>query len=1153
MSPGVVECPPVPQTSPNPCERAESDLPRIFDNISQDLLTALQQTLQGSTRADYCVGYFNLRGWQRIDSRIEEWAGGPGAQCRVLIGMQRSDEEDLKRALAADAEDFMDNAEATRLRRRAAAAFKEQLTFGVPSNADEAALRRLSAQLRAGKVFVRLHLRHTLHAKLYLHHRDDHASPIVGFLGSSNLTLAGLLHQGELNVDVLDQDACQKLQRWFEDRWSDPFCVDVSAELADIIDQSWAAAAPVHPYLVYLKMAYHLSESGLAGESADAIPAEFNSLLLKFQTPAVLMAIRALRRNGGVLLGDVVGLGKTLMATAVARAFEDSEGVSTLIICPKNLERMWQGYVRRHGMRAEVIPSSLIAGRLDGIPARYKLVVIDESHNFRNREGKTYQALRAWIQENAKYCLLLSATPYNKSYLDLGSQLGLFIDPEASMNKRPEALISSLGGPPQFNARHSQIRIDTLGAFELSPYTDDWRDLLQQYMVRRPRSLIQETYAETDDATGRRYLEFNDGRRFFFPARVPRTVPFRTDPSDADDLYARLYSDSVRDAIENLSLPRYGLGNYARVGGPITPDSIEKKILDDLNRAGRRLIGFCRTNLFKRLESGGPAFLQSLERHILRNFIVIHAIDQQLPIPVGTQDVAYMSESTTDADLDTDASDLSAGDGEDLPPGSEEDVIEAPEVARFTSLAATTYEAYWRLHRSKYRWIRPGLFTPSLREELLADAMALIGVLNTCGEWDPERDEKLNELFNLLTMTHRADKVVVFTQFADTARYLEEQLSRRGLDSFACVTGGSSDPTAIAYRFSPVSNDVKPRPRPNEELRVLVATDVLSEGQNLQDAAIVVNFDLPWAIIRLIQRAGRVDRIGQQAAEILCYSFLPAEGVEQIIRLRQRVAARLHQNEEVVGSDERFFEDQLRREPILDIYSERAGVFDDKEDDEVDLTSLALAVWKTAIDADPALERKVLSLPDVVYATKPAGDVAPDGVLAYVRTPRGNDVMAWIDSAGRIVSESKPTVFRAAACGPSTDVLDRRDDHHQLVASLARQVNRESDAVGGQLGSKTSARYRVYQQLSAFYEQFHRLFRNPDALARVIDDIYKYPLRPLAVELLNRELKAGISAELLAETCIRLREEGRFCQVPFEGEDSEFQSVRILCSLGLAK
>ena len=183
------------------------------------------------------------------------------------------------------------------------------------------------------------------------------------------------------------------------------------------------------------------------------------------------------------------------------------------------------------------------------------------------------------------------------------------------------------------------------------------------------------------------------------------------------------------------------------------------------------------------------------------------------------------------------------------------------------------------------------MFVPELANDLQADADALLKVLKRCGQWDPAKDTKLDALADLLAKKHPKEKVIVFTQFADTVRYLERQLKARGLTALAGVTGDSSDPTALAWRFSPVSNNKRAQVPPDKELRVLVATDVLSEGQNLQDCAIVVNYDLPWAIIRLVQRAGRVDRIGQKSEKILCYSFLPADGVERIIRLRARVRA----------------------------------------------------------------------------------------------------------------------------------------------------------------------------------------------------------------------------------------------------------------------
>src|SRR5438445_514659 len=180
-------------------------MPRIFDNIEQSLLPALQETLTVSVRADFCVGYFNLRGWKQLDCHTEKWSGGDGQCCRLLVGMQRLPEEQLRTALSLiKSDEAIDNQTAVRLKEKLAREFRDQLTVGIPTNEDEQGLRRLAAQIKAKKVIVKLFLRHPLHAKLYLLHLPHPISPIVGYLGSSNLTFAGLAKQGELNVDVLD-------------------------------------------------------------------------------------------------------------------------------------------------------------------------------------------------------------------------------------------------------------------------------------------------------------------------------------------------------------------------------------------------------------------------------------------------------------------------------------------------------------------------------------------------------------------------------------------------------------------------------------------------------------------------------------------------------------------------------------------------------------------------------------------------------------------------------------------------------------------------------------------------------------------------------------------------------------------------------------
>jgi len=1120
-------------------------MPQIFDNIEKQLLTALSQAMGLSERADFCVGYFNLRGWKQIDSLVEHWVGGDGNCCRLLVGMQQMPQDQLKSAMGfLKSDDRIDQATAIVLKRKLAQDFREQLTVGLPSNADEAGLRRLAHQITTGKLVVKLFLRHPLHAKLYLLFRQDPLNPKIGYVGSSNLTLAGLSKQGELNVDVLDHDACDKLAAWFEDRWNDRFCIDISQELVDIINTSWARPDLIPPYHIYIKMAFHLSQEARSGLTEFRIPADFKNKLFDFQIAAVKIAAHHLNKRGGVVIGDVVGLGKTLMATALARIFEDDYGVETLIICPKNLVKMWEDYRLQYRLRARVLSITQAQRQLPDL-RRFRLVIIDESHNLRNREGSRYRAIAEYISANDSRVILLSATPYNKTYLDLSNQLRLFIDEHKDIGIRPEKFIREKS---ENELLRMQIPVRSLAAFEKSTHADDWRDLMRLYLVRRTRSFIQENYAEYDPDRKRKYLEFSDGSRSYFPDRVPKTVTFTINDKDPNDQYARLFSDEVVHTINDLSLPRYGLGNYLKPSPQKPPTMEEARVLADLSRAGTRLKGFCRTNLFKRLESSGHAFILSVERHILRNFIFLHAIENDLSLPIGTQDIGLLDPAANDQD--SDLWDPASDNDNNSEQGDLSESLQALTEEDFRNRAADIYNTYSSHFRRRFKWLPQSLFDEALKKDLKSDAEALLTILAHAGAWSVERDAKLHALLSLLTRWHPQDKVLIFSQFADTVDYLETQLKTLGLSSLAGVTGNTEDPTAMAYRFSPVSNDRRREIRPEDELRIVVATDVLSEGQNLQDCAVIVNYDLPWAIIRLIQRAGRVDRIGQKADTILCYSFLPADGVERIIRLRSRVRQRLQENAEVVGADETFFEDQDNDQVVRDLFTEKAGILDGEEDTEVDLASYAYQIWKNAIDRDPSLEKAIPSLPNVVYSTKahtPRGD-QPEGALVYLRTAEGNDALAWVDKEGSSVTESQFAILKAAECAPKAVALPRHVNHHEMVAKGVQLIIDTEKSVGGQLGRPSGARFRTYERLKAYAETLKgTLFADPE-LFKAIEDIYHYPLLQTATDTLNRQLKSGISDQSLAELVIALRQDARLCRV---AEDQETTEPQVICSMGL--
>jgi hypothetical protein len=685
-----------------------------------------------------------------------------------------------------------------------AAEFRKQLTTGQPNNKDEATLKKLCRQLKARQVVVKLHLAFPLHAKLYLAYREDYNSPIIGYLGSSNLTFSGLSKQGELNVDVTGKDSGLRLEQWFQDRWDDQYSWDITGELVKIIDESWAREIPLKPYYVYMKIAYHLSQEARSGIAEFSVPKPLRKVLLPFQQNAVQVAARRLHKRGRVMIGDVVGLGKTITATALAKMFEDDFGYQTLIICPPNLREMWNDYKLEYGLRAEVMSLGEVQNKLKHTRP-FRIVIIDESHNLRNREGRRYRAIREYLYQAGSKVILLTATPYNKSYVDMGSQLRLFLDEETNLGISPDRYIKEIGGKVEFEAQH-QVKDTTLAAFEKSGYSEDWSILMRLFLVRRTRSFIKNNYALLDPVNNRKYIEFpgeskTEMIKSYFPDRIPAKVQYPFRKNDSEDQYARLYSNEVVDIINRLYLPRYGLGHKdyedKKIIEAITAEEI--MIKDKLTKAGKQLRGFARTNLFKRLESSGYSFLLSISRHILRNYLFIYAIENNLEFPVGKQEGDIISDILyTDEDP------------------------ESVSVDRFITSEAEymrlAKEYYLTLsnQKQKYEWIRSALFNGTFKKNIESDTLELLKILEKGKTWDQSKDRQLNALYNLVVKKYPNEKIIVFTQYSDTAYYLYNSLKQRGLQDLECVTGSSEDAADIARRFSPQSNEPPRRKRANK-------------------------------------------------------------------------------------------------------------------------------------------------------------------------------------------------------------------------------------------------------------------------------------------------------------------------------------------------
>lgn len=1087
---------------------------RIFDNIDLHLGNHLQNVIADYDKLDAAVGYFNLRGWQFFAPIVDSKPFKDGSPvARVLVGMSGVDpdqavtdflQSSVNGSVAADG---IDGSVARERRQQAIYKFREQLSRGILDHAHYEALRTLKRHLQEGRVQIKLFTRRPLHGKTYICHREDVTNPITAFVGSSNLTMSGLQHNYELNVDVVDWDGTKVLAKWFEDRWNDRYTIEITADLIELIQESWAGDNQPSPYDVYLKVCWHLSRDVRDGLAEYGVPTALQSELLDYQSSAVKTLARRIATRGGAMLGDVVGLGKSITATAVAMVLKEEYGWDTLIICPKNLEEMWQKeYSDAYELNARVVPYSMVTRILPDL-RRYRFVIVDESHTMRSDTRQDYIQLKDYIQRNDSKVLLLTATPFNIRFKDVANQLGLFLDDDSDLGLQPTAAMSL---DADF-AKKMDHKTTTLAAFKKSDEADDWKRLMSEHLIRRTRTFIKNNYALKDE-NGNEYLTFSNGEKFYFPQRIAKPIEHTFDKGDPARL---MVSDETLDAITDLKLPRYGLARY--VNPKYKTTTKEDELIEKWEKASGHLSGFVRTGLFKRLSSCGTSFVISLQRHLARNEMWIYALEKQLPIPVGSVLESMLDPGDGDFSTLDEDNDLDSVQGID------------------TGQAKSDYETLKRKDPTGVEWVHPEIFTNSLRKDLDIDSNVLKQLLVKYGQVNEKNDSKLRILFETISSHYKSEKVLIFTEYADTAEYVADGLKKLGLKRVESVTGNNSNPTDLARRFSPRSNHKLggDKVTPEEEIQILVATDVLSEGQNLQDAAIVVNYDLPWAIIRLIQRAGRVDRVGQISPTVEILSFFH-ETIENVISLRDRIRHRLSQNASAFGSDEKFFGTKDETAIIEGLYS--GNLPTDGTDSDNDASSLAYEVWTKAKIENPERAARIERMNDLIFTTRPVRNLEQESVGVFVRTDRGMDGFGVASSNDyRLMTAYEALKFFESE--PTTPTLETLPEHFESVQGLVNSPLQQPSVIAGQM---TGIRKRLYKRLKT------NLVSLPMEVETALEALYQKPLTAEAEGRLRKALTAR-SDEDLGNLISALHSDNRLVINDGPGLDP----IRIVCSMGV--
>ena len=702
-------------------------------------------------------------------------------------------------------------------------------------------VERLLAFLQRQTTEVRIYRERFLHGKAFVF---GHEAGVIA--GSANFTAAGLCHNLELDLGQYEPERVAKALGWYEDLWgrAEPF--DLAAVFA-------ARTETFDPYTVYLRMLLELygEEPELHAEEIAPVPGPTALRLASFQRLGVLRAERILSKYGGVLIADGVGLGKTYLAGDLLRRAIHEEGVRTVLVTPASLrDSVWESFLTKHQLGVENLSyQELAADRQVGEPPRPGDPDRRASHL-----GADAEQYRLIVVDEA-HAFRNPTTFHYKALKRLiaagGTTKRLVLLTATPVNNslwdlyyqimlfaRHEAAFADLGISSLYELFDTARRMDPES---LTPHL--LFPVLDAISVRRTRRHIQRYYP--DELFG------DPPRRIRFPKPHLRSCRYRLSES-----LPGFFADVAAAIEDHLTLAAYVPDEYRTTAVPTGRQEV--------------LAGLLRSQLLKRFESSLGAFRLTLSRLIDTNDRFLGALDRGIVLL---------------REVDPDELDDELG----------EDVLEAATEDGSIAASARLYDAR------------------KLGDDVRADRALLADLLARAERIAPEDDPKLNALVSLLHETGGATtadgrKVVVFSYFADTVDYVKRRLD--ALDPadlgpyagrYEAVTGAASSEQRrrVVWSFVPKSSEA---PVGGEDrLDLLIATDALAEGQNLQQAGKLVNFDLPWNPMRIVQRNGRIDRIGSEHETVTLYTFFPETELDDLLGLEARLRAKIAQANAAVG------------------------------------------------------------------------------------------------------------------------------------------------------------------------------------------------------------------------------------------------------------
>lgn len=938
----------------------------------------------GIARAfDIATGYFEIGGllalddhWQRLD------------KIRILMG-----HETTQRTRKALLDAGLARARAELDRSLEDAKSGNPFLRGVPS---------IVEALRAGKIECRVYDRDKFHAKAYITHARLEVVGAQALVGSSNFTEPGLTKNIELNIQVQSAREVAQLQEWFERYWKE--ATDISDAVIETISRH---TRPYLPFDVYAKALQEFFRGHeLTATEWDETKSRMFPHLDRYQKEAYWALMKIARQHGGAFLCDGVGLGKTFVGLMLIERLVLHERKNVVLFAPKGAKegvwephlRDWLSHIGGVGGTADfsnlAVFSHTDLGRKGDFPERFKrvaeladAVIIDEAHHFRNpgravtKEGQVpprYRRLFELLDPAArpKSLFMLTATPINNRLADFRHMAELFTRGDdayfartlgvnnlsAHFNLLEKTLRKRVGHEVPDVAEHLFEVRDLLGADRI--FTD--------LVVQRSRAYARESQLR------------EKGKSAVFPERkAPQVAEYSIRKT-----YGRLL-DMFETAFRKKE-PLFTLAMYYPLAWYQGPD----KTIDPLEEGRQQqVVGLIRTNFLKRFESSVAAFSLSCDR-LLRKLLAFLQVHSETDAEKrrlerwkaqNAEVLGYVAQRQLE---------LWGDDNEDEP---DEDVVPPEMLADVDPLRRDDFKV------------------GEMMQETFLDLDALVKFLAEAQNFEPRHDDKLQKLLRLLKSKDLAGaKVLVFTEFADTARYLRRELVEAGVDGVAEVDSASKvSRKDVIQRFAPYYNGTSTgelTQRGDTEIRVLISTDVLSEGLNLQDASRMINYDIHWNPVRLMQRIGRVDRrmnpdvesrltadhpeVRAGRGKVTFWNFLPPDELNAILTLYTKVTQKTLLISKTLGIEGRKL---LTPEDDYDALKEFNHAY---EGARTAVENMHLE-YQALLQADPDLAGRLSRLPGAVFSGRVRAAKGHRGVFfCYALPALDREVGEFTNAAG---------------------------------------------------------------------------------------------------------------------------------------------------------